>query len=66
VLGGIELFELLDLKLHRVFILPHFGAQQMMELLLARMNANIKEHMKEMTARMETSQAKLEAARNAD
>jgi hypothetical protein len=35
--------------------------QQMMELLLARMNANIKEHMQEMTTRMETNQAKLMA-----
>jgi hypothetical protein len=40
--------------------------QQMLELLLARMNANIKEYIKEMTAKMETNQAKLEAARNAD
>jgi hypothetical protein len=36
-------------------------AQQMMELLLVRMNASIKEHMQEMTARMEINQAKLEA-----
>jgi hypothetical protein len=29
--------------------------QQMMELLLARMNASIKEHMQEMTARMDSN-----------
>jgi hypothetical protein len=40
--------------------------QQMMEFLLVRMNANIKQHMQEMTSRMETNQAKLEADRNAD
>jgi hypothetical protein len=39
--------------------------QQMMELLPPRMNANIKEHLQEMTARVETNQAKLEANRNA-
>jgi hypothetical protein len=33
--------------------------QQMMELLLARMNTSIKEQMQEMMARMETNQAKL-------
>jgi hypothetical protein len=37
-----------------------------MELLLDRMNANIKELMKETTARMETNQAKLEADRKPD
>jgi hypothetical protein len=37
-----------------------------MELLLARMNASVKEHMQEMMARMETNQAKLEATRNTD
>jgi hypothetical protein len=31
--------------------------QQMMELLLARMNASMKEHMQEMTARMDANQA---------
>jgi hypothetical protein len=40
--------------------------QQMMELLLARMNTIIKEHMQEMMARMETNQAKLMAEREAD
>jgi hypothetical protein len=38
----------------------------MMELLLARMNASIKEHMQEMTARMEINQAKLEVERKVD
>jgi hypothetical protein len=37
--------------------------QQMIELLLARMNTNVKEHMQEMMARMETNQAKTEAER---
>jgi hypothetical protein len=40
--------------------------QQMMELLLARMNSSVKEHMQEMTARMDTNQANLEADRKAD
>jgi hypothetical protein len=40
--------------------------QQMMELLLARMNASIKVHMQEMTTRMETNQAKLMAEWEAD
>jgi alkylation response protein AidB-like acyl-CoA dehydrogenase len=39
--------------------------QQMIEFMLARMNANI-EHMQEMTARMENNQAKLEADRKVD
>jgi hypothetical protein len=38
----------------------------MMELLLARMKANIKEHLQEMTAKMETSQEKAEASRKVD
>jgi hypothetical protein len=37
--------------------------QEMMELLLARMDASIKEHMQEIMARMETNQAKLMAER---
>jgi hypothetical protein len=37
--------------------------QQMMELLLARMNASIKEHMPEMTATMENNKVKLIAER---
>jgi hypothetical protein len=40
--------------------------QQMMELLLARMNANIEEHMQEMMAGLETNQAQLEVDRKAD
>jgi hypothetical protein len=35
--------------------------QQMIELLLARMDASIKQHVQEMTARMETNQAKWNA-----
>jgi hypothetical protein len=40
--------------------------QQMMELLLARMNASIEEHMQEIMARLEINQAKLEADIKAD
>jgi hypothetical protein len=40
--------------------------QQMMELLLARMNASIKEYIQEMTARTEINQTKLEADREFD
>jgi septation ring formation regulator EzrA len=39
--------------------------QQMMELLLARMNASMKEHMQEMTARIDANQAKMKADRKA-
>jgi uncharacterized protein with von Willebrand factor type A (vWA) domain len=35
--------------------------QQMMELLLARMNASMKEHMQEMTPRMNANQAEMKA-----
>jgi hypothetical protein len=38
----------------------------MMELLLARFNASMKEHMKEMTARMDANQVKMKADRKAD
>jgi hypothetical protein len=40
--------------------------QQMMELLLARINASVKEHMQEMTARKETKQETAEVNRKAD
>jgi hypothetical protein len=40
--------------------------QQMMELLLARMNASMKEHIQEMTARMDANQAEMKADRKAD
>jgi hypothetical protein len=37
----------------------------MMKLLLARMNASMKEHMQEMTARMDTNKAEMKADRKA-
>jgi hypothetical protein len=39
--------------------------QQMMEFLLARMNSSMKEHMQEMTARMDTSKDEMKADRKA-
>jgi hypothetical protein len=41
-------------------------AQQMMEVLLARMNASMKEHMQEMAARMGANRAEMKADRKAD
>jgi hypothetical protein len=40
-------------------------AQQMMEVLLARMNASMKEHMQEIAARMDANQAEMKADRKA-
>jgi hypothetical protein len=40
--------------------------QQMMELLLARMNVSRKEHMQEMAARMDANQAEMKADRESD
>jgi hypothetical protein len=40
--------------------------QQMTELLLARMNVGVKDHMQEMAARMESNQVKLMAEREAN